>query len=58
MEVYFPGPIKINKDDYDMIPKGNQDNEEAKKKLPYFLNPFVLPNSSFLLSYFNVGIAM
>ena len=61
MDTYFPGPKKIRKEDYevDFIPKSGEDMDEGKRnKLPYFLNPFVMQNSAFLMSYFNVGIAM
>jgi len=28
------------------------------EKLPYFLNPFIMPNAGIFLSYFNVGVAI
>jgi MFS family permease len=61
MDTYFPGPKTIRKEDYAMefVPKSGEDRDESKRvKLPYFLNPFVMQNAAFLMSYFNVGIAM
>ena len=60
---YFPGPILINKEEYtvecrqidgDLVNKPYQ----AKTAYPYFLNPFGMSNAAFMMSYFNVGIAM
>jgi MFS family permease len=52
IQYLFPGPIKLNREDYDY-----EGLSSKTKKPPYFLNPFCLENAAILTSYFNVGIA-
>lgn len=60
VEYFFPGPIFIDKMAVasDSIAGGGSDSQPSKKPLQYFLNPFHLSNSAFMMSYFNIGIAM
>lgn len=62
LDYFFPGPIIVSKLDSAFQPAKDQTDEETpilkKDYIPYFLNPFHVSNAAFMLSFFNVGIAM
>ena len=47
----FPGPRMVTKNDF------IDDDGKPTTKLPYFLNPFSIPNASIVTGSFNIGIA-
>jgi MFS family permease len=61
----FPGPIDIKKFEYEFVGE-NRDtsidstdsSQSERRHVPYFLNPYIVPNAGVYLSYFSVGIAM
>lgn len=61
-DYFFPGPIIVNKLDSTFQASKDVPDEETpilkKEYVPYFLNPFHLSNAAFMMSYFNVGLAM
>ncbi len=59
---YLPGPVDIRKLEYERVCDDEEDIplkvQSDHQTIPYFVNPFILPNAGIYLSYFNVGVAM
>lgn len=63
VDYFFPGPVMMNKLEYNSDSSKEEDEREPLTStkvtvVPYFLNPFHISNAAFMMSYFNVGIAM
>lgn len=60
VDLFFPGPILISEIAFSTKDRDSDGEMTPSKKEPmaYFLNPFHLSNSAFMMSYFNVGVGM